>query len=101
VSTPDWLIYLAAQHSGDFDGLVTRDLAQIVQAEELVAIARTTMSMVTWRKPIEDPVTEWGQLLAYMPKVRQRIDERGPAIFILPRSSARPGKCEASNRAGA
>jgi len=84
VQTPDWLVYLAAEHSNEFDGVVTRDHAQIAQEEELVAIARTKLSLITWRKPIEDAVTEWGQLLAYMPKVKGRIAASGPAIFILP-----------------
>lgn len=63
---------------------MTRDLAQVSQAEELIALNKTRLSLVTWRKPIEDPIAEWGQLLAYMPEVRKRIAKDGPSIFVLP-----------------
>jgi hypothetical protein len=34
-------------------------------------------TVITWKKPIEDPVREWGQLLAYLPEVKKRLDQRG------------------------
>lgn len=82
-STPDWYIYLRAQEAG-FDALVTRDWHQSEQIEELWALSRTDLSIVTWKRPIEDPVREWGQLLAYLPEVRRMITENGPSIVFLP-----------------
>ena len=82
-STPDWMVYLAAQLGG-FDGIVTRDRSQLDQDEEVVALTRTTLTVVTWRRRIEDPVTEWGQLLAYMPQILKVMDETGPTICLLP-----------------
>lgn len=82
-SVPDWYLYLRA-HEAEFDALVTRDWHQSRQTEELWTLARTNLSVVTWRHPIEDPVREWGQLLAYLPEVRSRIDRHGPAIVLLP-----------------
>lgn len=82
-STPDWYLYLRAQESG-FDALVTRDWHQSEQIEELWALSRTDLSVVTWRRPIEDPVREWGQLLAYLPEIRRMIVENGPSIVFLP-----------------
>jgi hypothetical protein len=82
-STPDWYIYLRAQEAG-FDALVTRDWHQSEQIEELWALSRTELSVVTWRRPIEDSVREWGQLLAYLPEVRRMITENGPSIVFLP-----------------
>lgn len=81
--TPDWYLYLRAQEAG-FDALVTRDWHQSEQVEELWALCRTDLSVVTWKRPIEDPVREWGQLLAYLPEVRRMITENGPSIVFLP-----------------
>lgn len=82
-TTPDWMIYLVAQAAG-FSGVVTRDRSQLDQDEELVALTCTTLSLVTWRKSIEDAIAEWGQLLAYMPLVVRWISREGPSIFLLP-----------------
>lgn len=82
-STPDWYLYLRAHEAG-FDALVTRDWHQSEQVEELWTLSRTDLSVVTWKKPIEDPIREWGQLLAYLPEVRRMINQHGPSIVFLP-----------------
>jgi hypothetical protein len=81
--TPDWYLYFRAHEAG-FDALVTRDWHQSEQAEELWALMRTNLSIVTWKKPVEDPIREWGQLLAYLPEVRRVIGSHGPSIVFLP-----------------
>jgi hypothetical protein len=81
--TPDWYLYLRAHEAG-FDALVTRDWHQSEQPEELWALTRTSLSIVTWRRSIEDPVREWGQLLAYLPEVRRMLAEHGPSVVFLP-----------------
>ncbi len=81
--TPDWMIYLAAQ-GGNFDGVVSRDRAQIDQAAEYVALAHTNLSVVTWRKKIDDPIAQWGHLLAYMPRIVTIIENEGPQVVVLP-----------------
>ena len=80
--TPDWLLYLRAAEAG-FDALVTRDKSQSDQAEELLALSKTQLSVVTWRKPIDDPLRLWGQLLAFLPDIRQVLDEHGPSMVVL------------------
>lgn len=82
-ATPDWYLYLRAHEEG-FDALVTRDWHQSEQIEELWTLLRTDLSVVTWRRPIQDPVREWGQLLAYLPEIRRMIGEHGPSIVFLP-----------------
>ncbi len=82
-STPDWYLYLRAHEAG-FDALVTRDWHQSQQIEELWTLSRTNLSVVTWRRPIEDPIREWGQLLAYLPEIKRMITENGPSIVFLP-----------------
>lgn len=84
--TPDWFLYLVA-HQADFDGLVTRDWRQSAQAAEMWVATRTDISIITWRNPQDDPVVEWGQLLAYMPMLRRLREQHGPSIFFLPRPS--------------
>jgi hypothetical protein len=78
--TPDWFLYLVAQEGG-FDALVTRDWRQSAQTEEMWVATKTEVSVITWKRPQEDPVVEWGQLLAYMPQVRRLREECGPSIF--------------------
>ena len=82
-STPDWYLYLRAAQEG-FDALVTQDSDQLTQAEELWVISNTKLSLITWRKPIHDPIREWGQLLAYLPEIRRLIQQHGPSLVLLP-----------------
>jgi hypothetical protein len=82
-SVPDWYIYLRAHEAG-FDALVTRDWHQSQQVEERWTLAQTDLSVVTWRRPIEDPVREWGQLLAYLPEIRRMVADHGPSVIFLP-----------------
>ncbi len=56
--TPDWLIYLRAAQDG-FDALVTRDWHQREQPEELWVLSNLRITVVSWRKPFNDPVAEW------------------------------------------
>ena len=81
--TPDWYLYLRAAQAG-FDALVTHDRDQLTQAEELWVISKTKLSLITWRKPIPDPLREWGQLLAYLPEIRRLIKQHGPSLVLLP-----------------
>ena len=83
VTTPDWMIYLIAEQAS-FTGVVTRDKSQLDQDEELVVLSRQKLSVVTWRRAIEDSVTEWGQLLAYMPLVVRMVERLGPRVVLLP-----------------
>lgn len=83
VSTPDWLIHLAADADG-FDGLISSDYNQLDQDEEVVALACTDLSVITWNGGINNPVVQWGSLLAYMPQIRVHIEREGPALFTLP-----------------
>lgn len=89
-STPDWLLYWIAHHDG-FDAFVTRDLAQRTQTVEMYVLSRLAgFSIITWTRAIEDPVTEWGQLIAYLPEIRKKFDNdasrrRSGTIILLPR----------------
>ncbi|WP_420445877.1 hypothetical protein [Candidatus Poriferisodalis sp.] len=84
-STPDWYLYLvASQHN--FAAFVTRDKSQSNQAEEMLVLSRLpTLSVVTWNEGIEDPIREWGQLLAYLPAVRKQCDLKGGRMIVLPK----------------
>ncbi|HEX9682449.1 MAG TPA: hypothetical protein VGA13_05165 [Acidimicrobiales bacterium] len=86
-STPDWYVYCAAAEAG-YNALVVRDRSQLDQLAEMYALSRlSTLTVVTWRKGIEDPVREWGQLLAYLPQVKQRCLEAGGRAILLPAPS--------------
>jgi hypothetical protein len=81
--TPDWLIYLRAAQGG-FDALVTRDWRQSRQHEELWVLSNLQITVISWRRPLDDPVTEWGHLLAYLPQLKRRIEQRQPRVVLLP-----------------
>lgn len=72
-STPDWLLMRTAASAG-FDALVTRDFAQSKQLLEMYVLSRLRgFVVVTWRKQIGDAITEWGQLLAYLPLIKKKL----------------------------
>jgi hypothetical protein len=91
-STPDWLVYWTA-HQNSFDAVVTRDASQLSQILEMFVLSRLPgMAVITWRSSIEDPVTEWGQLIAYLPEIRKRLDNdasrsRNGTVILLPKPS--------------
>lgn len=86
-STPDWYVYCVAAEEG-FDALVVRDRSQLDQLAEMFVLSKLkNLSIVTWRKGIDDPVREWGQLLAYLPQIKQRCVEAGGRAIILPAPS--------------
>lgn len=83
--TPDWLLYCRASEAG-FDALVARDRAQLDQQVEMFTLDRLQgFTVITWRKAIEDPVREWGQLLAYLPLIKRWLGrEPRPKAILLP-----------------
>jgi len=89
-STPDWKLYWIAHKSG-FDALVTRDAAQRTQLAEMFVLSRLPgFTIITWKRALEDPVTEWGQLIAYLPEIRKRFEndeslQRTGSIILLPK----------------
>ena len=82
-STPDWMLHLIAAEGG-FDGVVTLDRSQLDQETELIALALAGVSVVTWQNGDEDPIVLWGQLLAYMPRVRKIMETVRPVVVTLP-----------------
>lgn len=83
-STPDWALYCEAAFAG-FHALVTRDFTQAEQAEEMVVLSRLTdFHVIAWRQRMEDPISEWGQLLAYLPAIRRHFGEHDSRVILLP-----------------
>lgn len=83
-STPDWVLYCEAALGG-FNAIVTRDFTQAEQAEEMVALSHLRdFHVISWRQRMEDPISEWGQLLAYLPAIRRYIGEHQSRIIFLP-----------------
>lgn len=80
---PDWLIYLRAAED-HFDAVVTRDWHQILEPEGLWVLGNLRLMVVSWKRPFNDPVTEWGHLLAYMPQIKTRVERQQPRILLLP-----------------
>ncbi len=83
VSTPDWMLYIAAAVGG-FDGLVTGDKSQLSQDTELIALTLTRVTLVTWSHGDDDNVTRWSQLLAYMPQILKRMEPGKGIVVSIP-----------------
>lgn len=85
VSTPDWVLYCEAAFAG-FDALVTRDFDQAGLEVEMFALGQlASLHVVTFRKGVEDPISEWGQLLAYMPRIRSILGRYEARVIVLPK----------------
>jgi hypothetical protein len=84
-STPDWYLYCRAAEAG-LDALVTRDFSQAGQELEMYVLTRLRSFVVlAWRKRMDDPVREWGQLLAYLPEIKKRLAQpKPPKVVFLP-----------------
>jgi hypothetical protein len=51
----------------------------------MVALSRLTdFHVIAWRQRMDDPVSEWGQLLAYLPAIRRHIGEHESRVILLP-----------------
>lgn len=100
-STPDWMVYLFAA-ARQFDGLVTGDISQVNQETELVALAHTSLCVVTWRGAHNvSPVTKWGQILAYMPQVLKHAEHaRDGSVVVLPSPVLRAANVERAANLG-
>lgn len=83
VSTPDWMLYIAAAVAG-FEGLVTGDKNQLTQDTELIALTLTKVTLVTWSHGDDDNVTRWSQLLAYMPQILKRMEPGKGMVVSIP-----------------
>jgi hypothetical protein len=84
-STPDWMLYCIAVQAG-FDALVARDRRQLDEVLEMYVLSRLrSFAVITWRKAIEDPIREWGQLLAYLPEIKKFLKQPEPEPFSFPR----------------
>ena len=83
-ATPDWFLYLRAAEA-KFDTMVTRDRNQLSLPEEMWVLTRIKLTLITFRQAIEDPIVEWGQVLAYLPEIRRRNQARSSQILLLPR----------------
>ena len=91
-STPDWVVYCEAAMGG-MDAVVTRDFSQTGLAEEMVILSTLTrLHLVTFRHGIDDPISEWGQLLAYLPKIRAVMATPGSRrVILLPKPTLQAG----------
>ena len=65
--------------------------SQLEQDEELVTLALTGLSLVTWKGRQEDAVVMWGQLLAFMPQILPKLGPqtavRLPGARLTPRDN--------------
>lgn len=90
VRTPDWVLYCEGRLAG-FNAFVTRDFSQVDQAEEMVCLSRLTdFHVISWKERMDDPIVEWGQLLAYLPLLRRYLGQRRSQVVFLPKPRLQP-----------
>lgn len=83
-STPDWVVYCEAAWDG-FTAVVTRDFSQSAQAEEMLVLSKLqSFHVITWSQRMDDPITEWGQLIAFIPRITPLVAQRKPSVIKLP-----------------
>ena len=91
-STPDWVLDCEAAFGG-FNAIVTRDFSQIEQAEEMVCLSRLRhFHVISWKNRMDDPISEWGQLLAYLPLLRRHVGEKESRVIFLPTPTLAHGR---------
>lgn len=82
--TPDWMVYCVAAEAG-FNAIVARDRAQLDELVEMYVLSRLDgFAVITWRRGIDDPIREWGQLLAYLPEIKKHLGPGPGRAIILP-----------------
>lgn len=82
-ATPDWILLLAAAERG-LTGVITNDLSQLSQENEVRALEVTGISVITYRKGVNDELTKWGLLMAYSPLILRHLDQGHRGALILP-----------------
>ncbi len=96
-STPDWYLYVVASLAG-FNAFVTRDISQVKQLEEMWVLSRVNLTVITFRQGINDPIAEWGQLLAYLPRIRKHDSNGKSQIIRLPKPTLGTDRFESPNQ---
>jgi hypothetical protein len=98
LSTPDWALYCFAAQAG-FDAIVARDRQQVDQMAEMWVLTRLKgFLLITFRKGTDDPVREWGQLLAYLPDIKRAANQRKPKVILLPSPTLQSSNLVIPNR---
>ena len=58
-------------------------------------LTRIRILLVTFRSRLEDPVAEWGQILAFLPLLRDRAAQGGGSrVLLLPRPQLSESRSE-------
>jgi hypothetical protein len=78
----DWQIILELDRRGDFDGLITDDGDMLAERNPMVALSRTSLSLVIADAAGHQPIKAAGLLMIYLQAI---IHSRpsGPSIFVL------------------
>lgn len=84
--TPDWVLYLAAAKAG-LTGVITHDNSQLEQENEMLALERSGLALITYRKGTNDELTKWGLLMAYAPRIMKILENGNRGVITLPAPS--------------
>jgi hypothetical protein len=78
----DWQIILELDRRGGYDGLITDDGDMLALPNAMVALARTSLSLVVADAAGHQPIKAAGLLMIYLPAIINSRP-RGPSIFVL------------------
>ena len=82
VEWDDWQIILELDRRGGYDGLITDDGDMLALPNEMVALARTSLSLVIADAAGHQPVKAAGLLMIYLQAIVANRP-RGPSIYVL------------------
>ena len=78
----DWQIILELERRGGFDGLITDDGDMLAERNPMVALSRTSLSLVIADAAGHQPIKAAGLLMIYLQAIIANRP-RGPSIFVL------------------
>jgi hypothetical protein len=80
----DWEVLLALSRRGDVDGFITNDSAMLRLATEMVALTRTTLTLVVVEGAGHNPVRALGLVMAHLETIAGRLSQSSQIIRLKP-----------------
>lgn len=79
----DWQIITELDRLGGYDGLITDDGDMLALRNEMVALTRTSLSLIIADAAGDNPIEATGPLMMYLTNIIQSRPAAAPSIFVL------------------
>jgi hypothetical protein len=84
----DWRVLLALGTRDDVDGYISNDAGLLDSPAELLALARTTLTLVVTTGVGNNPLRAAGLLMVYLPEVARYVGAQAPREAVIYRIAA-------------